>query len=454
MTMIGLQLFPYDVADEGAAQVIELSRLAATTTLLPAVTYIRESQPVPRGELPRNPVRRRHETDGGIYFRATESRYPPGLVPPPSMEGVDGNAALEDLRLRATEAGIDFVPWVSLLNGRVAHEAPQACVVNARGEPVTGWLCPTRDETHAFVRALVGDIMDRFRPSALFVDRFRFPEWGGRGAIDACTCFCDSCAVRARVEGLDLEAARSTLLSLVDLLERDPTAAAGLALDACSSGLRVMRSLAPRRVLLDWLRFRHAAIESIAAAAREEVERRGGELWLDVWPPSYGWLLGQDLARLAPHGVWTKPFTYHRLAGGADIAGFLSSLAHDERDLERLYQAFLAFFGFPGPGGFSEFQERGLDVGFITQETALARRLLGGRSRLAAGVQLWQVGPNGVRAAVEHAALARPDGFIFFCYGWATADELVAAGDAVRAETAKRHGSAIHGLAPSAGWTE
>jgi hypothetical protein len=431
--VIGLQLFPYDVADEGAKQVVELSRLAATTTLLPAVTYIRESQPVPGGELPRNPVRRRHETDGGIYFRATESRYPPGLVPQPSAEAVDADAALEDLRLRAIEAGIDFVPWVSLLNGRVAEAAPQACVVNARGEPVPGWLCPTREETRTFVGALVGDIMDRFHPRALFADRFRFPEWGERGAIDACTCFCDDCAWRARGEGFDLEAARSTVLSLVDLLERDPTAAARRVADACSSGLRVLRSLAPRRVLLDWLRFRHASVERIAAAAREEVGRRGGELWLDVWPPSYGWLLGQDLARLAPYGTWTKPFTYHRLAGGADIAGFLGSLGRDERERERLYEAFLAFFGFPGPPRFGEFRERGLEVGFIRQETSLARRLLGGRSRLAAGLQLWQVGPEGVRAAVEQAALAQPDGFMFFCYGWATADELAAAGDAVRA---------------------
>jgi hypothetical protein len=100
--------------------------------------------------------------------------------------------------------------------------------------------------------------------------------------------------------------------------------------------------------------------------------------------------------------------------------------------LQQLYDVYLAFFGFAGPSDYDQFVRRGLDPKWVTQETALAGRLLGGRSKLAAGLQLWQMGPAGVRDALDHALAASPDGVILHCYGWSTRDELQAAGDWLR----------------------
>jgi hypothetical protein len=198
-----------------------------------------------------------------------------------------------------------------------------------------------------------------------------------------------------------------------------------------SAGAAWLRIAASRGEVLKWLKFRQGQVERMVAIAADEARRQGGSLWLDVWPPSYGWLLGQDLTQMARFGSWVKPFTYHRLAGGADIAGFISSLAPDDAGRQRMYEAYLRFFGFPGPRDFNEFADRGLDPAFVTEETALAKRMIAGQSSLAAGLQLWRVGPDAARAAVEQALLAGPEGIFFFCYGWATEEEMIAAREAI-----------------------
>lgn len=428
-SLVGLQLFPYDIVDEGIDNVLEGASHSAATVLLPALTYVREQQPVPSGQLPHNPVRRTHQTDGGVYFSPDLGRYPDKLVPRVSDDASGAYRAVEMLNAKAVDRGIKVVPWLSLLNGRIA-EAAEACVVNARGDNVVGWLCPRRPENIAYVQALVSDIVEQFEPSAIFIDRFRYPEWGPRGAVDACACFCDICQREAIDSGIDVAAARTLLLEVLKVLETDPACASNAALNTAASSLRAVSWFAQRIPLLEWLVFRQEAIEQITRAAKDAAG--GAEIWLDVWPPSYGWLLGQDLRRLAPYGSWTKPFTYHRLAGGANIANLIAGLAFDEVTREEFYSAFLAFFGFSGPSRFRDFASEGLDPKFVTSEIDLARQLAADRSKVAAGVQIWQVGSEGVRSALDHALAARPDGYIFYCYGWATLEELTAAGDWLR----------------------
>ena len=430
--MIGLQLFPYDVADEGAEALVDTAVGAGANVLLPAVTYVRESQPVPGGELPPHRRHRRYETDGGAYFEPDLSRYPSALAPVVTSEQVDGEHELRALSSAAADRDVTIVPWVQLLKGRVADIALDSCATNARDEVVPGWLCPSRPETAGYVEGLVSDVAARFEPGAVFIDRFRFPEWGPHGLIDACACFCTHCVASAEELGVDMKRARTEVLEVVEHLTEQPAAGADSILSNLTIGLRVMQTLGSYPALFDFLVFRQIAIERIVKSAARALSDSRAELWLDVWPPSYGWLLGQDLARLAPYGTWTKPFTYHRLAGGADIAGLIASLAKQPDERDALYRAYREFFGFPGPERFEEFVERGLDPLFITTETEYTRRLLAGRSKLAAGLQLWQLGPEGVESALEHASRVETDGIILFCYGWATREELAAAGDWLR----------------------
>jgi hypothetical protein len=44
------------------------------------------------------------------------------------------------------------------------------------------------------------------------------------------------------------------------------------------------------------------------------------------------------------------------------------------------------------------------------------------------------MGREGVEEALAHAKKAAPDGVILHCYGWATLEEITAAGDWIRSQ--------------------
>lgn len=427
--LTGLQAYAYDVNDGGADAVVEAATLCEADVLLLAVSYLdhivsSDGRRVPT--LRHNPSRQRHGEEA--FVRPHVSRYPAGLVPPVSDDpGADGESAYAALTAAAAPRRIEVVPWILSLTQPVALNAPGYGVINAQGDIVPGWLCPSQPATAAFVEALVADVIDKFHPPAIFLDGIRFPGPGPHGIADLFTCFCDVCCGAAEEQGLRLAESRATLRTLVDLLQNQPAAATQLGSEALATGFSTLRAVAPHPEILDWAEFRHRAIERLVAGVARSIGGRA-ELWLDVWPPSYGWLLGQDLARLAPYGRWTKPFTYHRWGGGADMPRILEGLSDDSAVLQQLYEVFRVFFGFAGPVGFDEFKRRGLDPAWVTTETELAARLLAGRSKLAAGLQLWEIGGQGVREALDHALLARPDGVFFHCFGWATDGEFAAAG--------------------------
>ncbi len=431
--MVGLQAYAYDVNDEGADAVVRAAELTAANVVYLAVSYndaITTRDPARAPRLLHNPVRTRHADQA--FITPDSSRYPSGLIPPVSPEAdLDGDRAYAALRSAADRHRLAVVPWFLLLSQRVAMESQACSVVNPRGDAVAGWLCPSQTAVRAFARALATDIVERYQPPAIFLDGARFPEPRPGRIVDGLGCFCDACLRQGKERGIDMEAVRARLLDLVALVEQRPDEFASATRELFSSGFRTIRALAMRHELLGWLRMRQAAVETIVTDVREAVAGRA-ELWLDVWPPSYGWLLGQDLAALAASAVWTRPFTYHRWGGGADIPGLIGSVSNDPAVQEQLYDAFRHFFRFPGPAGYGEFLDRGLDPAFITEETAFTAALLAGRSRPVAGLQLWQMGPEGVRTALENAVAADPAGVILHCYGWSSEAEMRAAGDWLR----------------------
>jgi hypothetical protein len=445
--LTGLQAYAYDVNDSGADAVVEAASLCAADIMFVGVSYLDHivSATGERGpKLLYNSVRQHHGVEA--YVRPQASRYPSDLVPPVSDDsGADGEAAYNAARAVAEPRGIEVVPWILSLTQPVALRSPAYGIVNVEGDIVPGWLCPSQPSTADFLEGLIADVIDRFHPPAIFLDGIRFPGPVAHGIADVFTCFCEVCLESARSQGLRLAESRSTLRSLVGALQSEPAATARAGTEALATSLGTLRAVARHPEILDWAEFRHRAIERLVARVAA-VTRGKTDLWLDVWPPSYGWILGQDLARLAPYGSWTKPFTYHRWGGGADMPRIMEGVTTNPEALQALYEVFRTFFGFAGPETFDEFKRRGLDAAWVTTETALAGSLLGGRSRLAAGLQLWQMGPEGVREALDYAMRAKPDGVFFHCFGWTTHDEFKAAGDWVR-----EHGLARRQAAPLPG---
>lgn len=423
--IFGLQLFPYDIRDEGLARVLGLATSAArATTLVPAVSYIEERQPQPVGVLPHNPMHSAYTTSPGFYFEPDWDLYPAGLRPARSSEEAGGRE-LAELREACVEEGIGFVPWLQLLAGGFSSTGDSPWVVNACGQSVPGWLCPRKDIVRKYVAAAVRDVVRRFQPEAVFVDRLRYPEWGAHGINDACVCFCRECQQAARAQGLDLKALQTPLNRAVDALLR--AGETGLRPGLPDAVATVLPLLAGHREWLHWLHFRAEGVTGcVEAAAR--AARPDSALWLDVWPPTYGGLLGQDLPELARHADLLKSFAYHRLAGGADVAGYIRAIGHSPEARQDLYREYLRIFGLPGPDRFEHFEDGGLAVSFVTEETARTVRL-SSPVPACAGVQIFQVGPQGVREALDAARAGHPAGYMLYAYGWASEDELQAAGE-------------------------
>lgn len=441
--LIGLQVYAYDVNDEGADAVVNAALQIGAGIIFVAVSYLDHITTTKKDRAPalqHNPHRQKHGIEA--YIHPTADRYPPGLVPPVGDDpGLDGDAAYESLKQAAEPYGITVIPWVLFLSQRVAEHVQETQVVNAAGDFIKGWLCPSRPNTIRFVQGLVEDIIEKHHPPAIFIDGVRFPEPGPHGLIDFCSCFCDSCYAEAKARGIDLEIVRRSLIRQVDALKKNPKEFAEEMVANLSSGFGMLRMMAAQSSILDWLRFRHSMIERIIATIKKKADGRT-DLWLDVWPPSYGWLLGQDLSLMAPYAQLARPFTYHRLGGGADIPGLIGSISPDHDIQQALYRFFQAFFNFPGPSTFEEFLEGGLDPEFITVESVLTKEMLAGRSKMLAGLQIWHVGKDGVCSALEHAHKAETDGVIIHCYGWATSDEISAAGQWFKDRGIK--GSGLH----------
>lgn len=423
--IFGLQLFPFDVRDEGLDTVLELSTGAAlANTLLPAVSYIEERQPQPAGRLPHNPVHGSHVTSPGFYFEPDWDLYPAELQPVRSSEKA-GERELSELKRACLEADVTFVPWLQLLAGSFHAAEASPWVVNAAGEDVPGWLCPWKPATRRYVAAAVADVLRRFQPTAIFVDRFRYPEWGPHGAIDACCCFCEDCQREALARGLNLAALSLRLNRAVDHLIN--ASESGLGPGFPDSLATALPLLAGQRAWLDWLQFRAEGVTGCIAAAHSAA-RSEAELWLDIWPPTYGGLLGQDISTLTEYGSLVKSFAYHRLGGGASVAGYIRALGRSSRARQDLYERYLRVFGVPGPERFEQFENEGLSVSFVTEETARTVRLAHPLP-VCAGVQIFQVGPEGVRESLDAARRAHPAGYIMYAYGWASHEELSAAGE-------------------------
>jgi hypothetical protein len=423
----GLQVYSYDVIDEGAEAVIRGVKLAGANTVVLMVNA-NEVAPI---ATPHNPARQVNW--GESFVPHTLERYPSALQPSRSdAPQSDGRAAYQALYAEGQREGVLVVPWTQILRTPIGADDRNRCV-DVRGQTVGEWLCPNGPDTLNYVAALALDCVEQLDAPALFLDRIRFPALGGtvpEGLYEALACFCDGCCDQARAEGLDLEHVRTVLLRRVEWILHEPTATGAAATQTFSSVMGGIRALAAEPDLLQFLRFRQRSVRRLVSRVRNTLPART-ELWLDVWQPTEAWLLGQDLEQLAPFASWVKPFFYHQIVTWS-IPKLIKGITADPSERLALYKAYLNLFGYSGPDDFDVFADRGLLPSSITSEMRLAKKMLGNHARLAAGVGIWDVGVDGVRDALESAAKAEPDGIWMHCYGWATMDELAAAGEWLR----------------------
>jgi hypothetical protein len=253
--------------------------------------------------------------------------------------------------------------------------------------------------------------MDRYEAGAVLLDRLRYPDWSGSEVLPEriLTCFCPECRRLMSAESIDTGALDKALRKLL----------------ARSGNEELFLESYELREINAWQEFRRKRITNLAVALREEINTyaRSAKLWLNLWPPSFGYFLGQDYTALGKLCDGAKHFPYHRLGGGADLKGLVEAIAPDEHGREIAFERLLRLLDLPYSMRLREFASNGFPVDFVRTETAKGKEAFS-KTPVFSGIQIWDIPEEEIEPACKAALDGGADGLFFYCYGWATMGAL------------------------------
>ena len=407
----GIHLHPHDILDEGTDAILRrIDRLADVDVLFVEVNTIFERNPYPAGVLPHNPVHEAVQGTGTLHVRlpAPSSRIFQ-RVDPSLAAGADPLRAIVEAT-RGTRFRV--IPWVNILNGDFLGAAGEKAVVDHRGDSIDHWLCPNATEVSAMWAETLPAISTTYGLSTFLIDRIRYPDWAGvrvnpRGLL---TCFCRHCLHAMQRDGIDAGAVGRQLDCLVAQVKRGDFEAA-------------VDALQHDPLLRDWQAFRQRSVTALIQRLQVQIKTHGIELWLDLWPPAYSWILGQDYTSLTRVSKVLKHFPYHKLGGGADVQGLIEHIAHDAAAREQAFDAFQRAFALPYALTYEQFRTRGFPIEFVRDQNDRVRQLSQPGTRVYSGIQMWNVRPAELLDAIDAADASGCDDVIYYSYGWA--DEVL-----------------------------
>lgn len=295
--------YPWDLLDIGIdAALAEITDGAGLDAVSLATAYH-----AGRFLQPRSARKTYMPEDGTIYCRLPPGRFD-GLALQPKLAGIvaERGDVMEALIRRRDAGGAAVHAWtVCLHNSRLGTLHPDACCRNAFGDIAYHNLCPSHPDARAYLIALIAAVTETWRPDAVELESPCFMGWAhehhhekdGVGLTPEddlllSICFCPACLDRAARAGVDGEAARRTVRSLVaealerplpherwpDLRRQGPAA------------------FAAHPELAAWLDWRFEPVTSLVAEIRAAAHPASRIAYLDI---AGGWLFGADLAAIA-----------------------------------------------------------------------------------------------------------------------------------------------------------
>jgi hypothetical protein len=218
-------VFGTDIVGEGVETVLDnVTSRAAVDTISLSATYHNA-----RDVFPHNPRHRVYRHEGDIaWFKPTEKLYPAGTAPPLARdaEGVDVLGLVTDA---AARRGADVKAWtIYSHNSRLSKAVPTSGVRNVFGDRLRGDLCPSNPLVQDHFAALTADIcsypISTLLAECLHYRSFEHGEHHERYLIDIPghvrsalgLCFCDSCATKATLYGVDAPSVEAALRRAID----------------------------------------------------------------------------------------------------------------------------------------------------------------------------------------------------------------------------------------------
>lgn len=407
--MAGIHLHPHDILDEGAENILRrIDGMQSVEHLFVELNTIFERNPYPVGILPHNPVHQSVMGNGMLHVNIDlrdariQQKIDPGV-----QAGDDPLQAIKE----ATEGSrYKVIPWVNILNGDFSGDIENNQVIDYRGRVIKYWLCPNAPDVADYWQKTFSRIKKIYGYDTFLIDRIRFPDWAGKEVNPAglFTCFCPHCQQAMKAQSLEPDAVKEELLKI----------AAALAEGDYDYPAQVFSE---NPLITRWVAFRQQSVtglvERILTRARENIG--GINFWLDLWPPAYSWILGQDYQALTRHASTLKHFPYHKLGGGADVQGLVDFFSSDEAAQEAAFHGFKTLFSLPYDLSYAAFKQSGFPISFVKEQNDRVRELSQAGTFIFSGIQMWNLPPDELIQAVRAAKASACDDLLYYCYGWA-----------------------------------
>lgn len=407
--MAGIHLHPHDILDEGMDAILQrIDGMQSVEHLFVELNTIFERNPYPTGVLPHNPVHDSVMGNGMLHVNiGSDDAHLQQRIDPGVLDGDDPLLAVK----QATE-GTRFkvIPWVNILNGDFTGDMENNHVIDFRGRVIQYWLCPNAPDVAEYWQKTFSRIKAKYGYDTFLIDRIRFPDWAGKEVNPAglFTCFCPHCQDAMKAQAIDPQAVKTELeilsSALVDGDFETP-----------------VKAFSNNPLIARWITFRQQSVTGLVERILKSAKESIGDIhfWLDLWPPAYSWILGQDYQALTRHADTLKHFPYHKLGGGADVQGLVNFFAGDEDTQEQAFTAFKKLFDLPYDLTYAGFKQSGFPIHFVKEQNDRVRQLSQPGTFIFSGIQMWNLPPDELLDAVHAAKASACDDLLYYCYGWA-----------------------------------
>ena len=316
----GFFAYPWDLLDEGIDTALQTMAGRCGCNAI-ALTASYHSARIFRPRLsPKIYVR----PGAAVAFTPRAKNYEADAPLPIVEERVAQAHVLEQAREWCEKAGMDFGLWtVGLHNSNLGSAQPQLCMRGCFGDVYHYILCPSNPRARAYLRGLIRDICEQFRPQRIlletanflgmlhWVHHERFPSTIGEVESSlSFLCFCPDCLARAAQRGVDGEAVRQQVARWTEACLNDERGA----LPATFTIADIPALLVESPALYGYVQMRTEVTATLVREVRDIAASFGA--LLEIMPAAFGqpvsraWREGMSLRRLAEASDALLPLSY------------------------------------------------------------------------------------------------------------------------------------------------
>lgn len=329
-----IALYAWDLADHGVDTVLDTVQETAGCNAAYLIGLMHhEKRPLWDTYYPKNPVRKYYiPEDSRVQWIPDPDCYKDSRIKPLPIEAdfLKGRDWLDTLSKACRARGMTPQVEIShtpLDKQRASGEFADCVQRDIYGNEITQQLCWNNEHALTYMSSLLVDLAKNHDVEMIQTCSKLFhmgdPSLHSFLGVTLGGCFCDTCATKAKAQGLDWEKIRLTVRHFADAL----TANKRTGVQAHEDFLLISRgNTSPTMFLLEypelyqWMRFRCDSITNYFKVISEAVHGARSDIdfrWNACWPEAE--YIGQVLREIEPHVDSVRLMAYHEQWGDSDL---------------------------------------------------------------------------------------------------------------------------------------